>query len=242
MPSVLAYHRPGSLDEASTLLAGSNRRALAGGTLVVPASRRAVDVGVELVDLQALGLDTVAARGEHLALGAMTRLGDLATDERVPALLADLCRRELPSALRNQATIGGTVGAAESDSVLLAGLLVHRADVERHGAPAASLAEALAGAGDRGIVTTVTVEVAGRGTIAATGRTPADVPIVAAVARELSGTVTVALTGVADTPVLVDPGDPTAGLTPTSDFRGSADYRLHLASVLTERAVQEVTR
>ena len=49
------------------------------------------------------------------------------------------------------------------------------------------------------------------------------------------GVTTVALTGVASTPVLIDPGDPTSGLEPLGDFRGSADYRLHLASVLTDR-------
>ena len=46
--------------------------------------------------------------------------------------LRDLAKRELPSALRNQATIGGTVALGEPTSVLVAGLLVHGADVVLH--------------------------------------------------------------------------------------------------------------
>ena len=109
MPSVLAYYRPGSLDEAATLLAGPNRRAIGGGTVVVPDARVAREEGVEVVDLQALGLNVIEADGDAVALGAMVRLGDLAGDGAVPALIRDLAKRELPSALRNQATVGGTV-------------------------------------------------------------------------------------------------------------------------------------
>jgi carbon-monoxide dehydrogenase medium subunit len=240
MPSVLAYHRPGSLDEAATLLAGPNRRAIGGGTIAVPDARIARDRGVEVVDLQALGLDDVDADGNSLTLGAMVRLGDLATDDRVPVLLADLARRELPSALRNQATVGGTVAMADWESVLTAGLLVHAASVSLHDIGAVPLAALLAeGVGQR-IITTVTVQAGGVGAIAATGRTPADVPIVAAVARAADDGVRVALTGVAAVPVLVDTDDPTAGLSPAGDFRGSADYRLHLAATLTQRAIKAV--
>ncbi len=240
MPSVLAYHRPGSLDEAATLLAEPNRRAIGGGTVAVPDARIARDVGVEVVDLQALGLDSLSSDGARLAMGAMVRLGDLMADPATPALLADLARRELPSALRNQATVGGTVALGEADSVLLAGLLVHDATVAVHGAETQALADLLAAGLGSGIVTSVSVETSGTGAIAATGRTPADVPIVSAVARAADTSVVVALTGVADHPVLVDPADPTAGLQPAGDFRGSADYRLHLAATLTARAVQEV--
>jgi len=240
VPSVLAYHRPGNLDEASTLLAGDNRRALGGGTVVVPDSRVQRDVGVELVDLQALGLDGIESDGDRVVMGAMVRLGELTTHELAPALLRDLARRELPSALRNQATIGGTVALAESSSVLLAGLLVHDAQVMLHGSTGRQLDDVLASGLDGGIITAVSIDSTGHGAIAATGRTPADEPIVAAVARTGADGVRLVLTGVAPTPIQVDPADPTAGLSPIGDFRGSVDYRLHLAAVLSARVVEEV--
>lgn len=244
MPSVLAYHRPRSLDDAWALLSNSGHSLLAGGTLIVPAARKPSDEGVTLIDLQALGLDTLQTDGNRLNLGAMVRLGDLVSDRHVPQLIADLCRRELPSTLRNAATIGGTVGAAglatARDSVLLAGLLVHDAAVALHGAADRSLADYL-DTQPVGIVTTVSVETEGEGFIAVTGRTPADVPIVAAIGRRMPTGIRLALTGVAAVPLLVDPADPTAGLTPPADFRGSADYRLHLASTLAARVVQELS-
>lgn len=244
MPSVLAYHRPGSLDEATTLLAGPNRRALGGGTVVVPTARRERGDGIEVVDLQGLDLGGVAADGDRLELGAMVRLGDLAGDDRIPALLRDLARRELPSALRNQATVGGTVALGEADSVLLAGLLVHDARVALHGQEPIALGQSLAECVGQRLVTSVSVAVDGQGAIAATGRTPADVPIVAAVARRTGdgSQVRLALTGVGPYPLEVDPADPTAGLAPTGDFRGSADYRIHLAGVLSARVLEELGR
>ncbi|MFN3215424.1 MAG: FAD binding domain-containing protein [Acidimicrobiales bacterium] len=243
MPSVLAYHRPGSLDEATTLLAGPNRRALGGGTVVVPAARRDRGDGIEVVDLQGLDLAGVAVDGDRLDIGAMVRLGDLVTDDRIPALLRDLARRELPSALRNQATVGGTVALGEADSVLLAGLIVHDARVALHGQDSIAVGQSLAECVGQRLVTSISVAVDGHGAIAATGRTPADVPIVAAVARRSADDqVRLALTGVGPYPVEVDPADPTAGLAPTGDFRGSADYRIHLAGVLSARVLEELGR
>jgi carbon-monoxide dehydrogenase medium subunit len=43
-----------------------------------------------------------------------------------------------------------------------------------------------------------------------------------------------ALFGVAATPVLADPGDPTRGLQPSADLEASTEFRLHLVRVLTE--------
>jgi carbon-monoxide dehydrogenase medium subunit len=247
MPSVVAYHRPTSLKEATALLARPGCRALAGGTVVVPDARTVRPVGVELVDLQDLGLEQVEAIGGVLTLGAMVRLGDLANHPAAPPLLAELALRELPSTMRYQATVGGTVAQAGPDSLLFAGLLVHEATVTFVGPGGTQQTVALAslpasGAGPGPcLITAVTVAGTGTGAVAATGRTPADDPIVAAVAsRGPDGQLHLALTGVAPHPLLVDPDDPTGGLDPPGDFRGSVPYRLHLARVLSTRALAQL--
>ena len=75
-----------------------------------------------------------------------------------------------------------------------------------------------------------------------TERTPADTPIVLVVGRRNgSGRVGLAATGVADTPVRLDALD-LDGLEPPSDFRGSSDYRRHLAKVLTARGDDQARR
>jgi len=239
MSGILAYHRPTSLDEAVHLLTESNRSILAGGTEIVARARANRSAPVELVDLQALELDEISDADGRVRLGAMTRLDDVTTDGRVGDLLADLARRELPSAMRNQATVGGTVATASPDSVLLAGLLVHDARVELHDGSSLSLDQVLANGPGGAIIVAVDIDPSGTGTITATGRTPADEPIVAAVARFTSAGIRLALTGVAPTVIEVDPTDPTSGLEPPSDFRGSSIYRLNLAATLARRAIEE---
>ena len=230
MAKALAYHRPDTTEEALELLAGANRVVLAGGTRLNDRTRGLPgdppEDEVEVVDIQALGLDGIqAADGGRLTIGATPTLQALVDDDRVPPLLRELARAELPNTLRNTATIGGTFTAADGDSPLHAGLLVHGAEAERNGP----------------LVTALVLSTDGSGSWARTGRTPADTPIVAAVARRhTDGATHLALTGVADTPVLVDPDDPTAGLDPPGDFRGSTAYRLELARILSRRALEGV--
>lgn len=243
MPLVAAYYRPDSLQEALSLLAQSNRIPLAGGT-VVNADREAT--GVEVVDLQALDLNHIEADGNRVRIGATTTLAAMADHAAIAAWLQIISRAEAPSTLRTLATVGGTIVGASNESLLLAALLVCDAVVEVTGpnSPATveirPLADVLSAGMDAGaLLTAVTVDVSGHGGQAITGRTPADVPIVGAVARIGSeGETTLALTGVAATPILIDPSDPGAGLSPPADFRGSSEYRLHLARILSARAVK----
>lgn len=239
MAQVAAYHRPDGLDQALELLASPGRVALGGGT-VLNADRE--PPAVEVVDLQALGLDRIDGDGSRLSLGAMVTLDRVADEPAVPSWLQDLARAELPSTLRTLATVGGTVAAGGPESALLAGLLAAGARVELAGGEPCPLADLLVdGLPDGALVTGISVDGTGTAGIATTGRTPADVPIVAAIAhRGADGTVAVALTGVAGTPVLVDPADPAAGLDPPGDFRGSPAYRRHLATVLTARALEAI--
>lgn len=239
MPLIAAYHRPTNLDEALSLLTETNRVVLAGGT-VINADRAPSDL--EVVDLQSLGLDGIVADGARLRLGAMTTLASVMDSDLVPAWLRTIARSAEPSTLRTLATVGGAIATGSSESVFVAALLVADARVELAGADDRPLAEILAvGVPAGAMITAVTIDPLGTGTLASTARTPADVPIVAAVAREANGRVTLALTGVASHPVLVAPSDPSAGLAPPADFRGTAEYRIELARILGARAVEVLT-
>lgn len=245
MPLVTAYYRPTTLDEALELLRSPRRVVLAGGT-TLNADREPSDL--EAVDLQALGLDAIAAVGAgRVRVGATATLDAVRRCDELPDSLRELARAEQPSTLRTLATVGGLVAKGSPESLLLAALLAHDATVEMLGAGEAaasdkSLAELLGSGLDAGdLITAVTVSTAGRTATARTGRTPADVPIVAAYGRRGAGAAAVALTGVADHPVLVDASDPTAGLDPAGDFRGSRDYRLHLARTLVARVTKELS-
>jgi len=227
------------------LLAAPQRVPLGGGTKL-NADRLRSDQ--EAVDLQALGLGGISDACEGwVRVGATTTLDELRCSGLLPAALRDLARAEQPSTLRTLATVGGLVATAPGESVLLAALLVHNASVEVADPSADSLqitalADLCAASVPLGcLITALTLDVAGSTALAVTGRTPADVPIVAAYGRSSSEAVTLALTGVADHPVLVDPLDPTAGLEPVADFRGSSAYRLHLAATLSARVMSELS-
>jgi carbon-monoxide dehydrogenase medium subunit len=241
MSSIRAYHRPATLEEALALVSHADLDAtlLAGGTVL---NAQPDEDPIDVVDLQALGLDEIIASGDRLEIGAMTRLQALADNHLVPALLRELAVREAPSTLRSAATMGGTVGAADPESELLAGLLAFDATiniVHSIGSETMALDALLA---DRtrlglGIITSVSIAVDGDAAAERTARTPADRPIVLAVGRRTgSRIVRLALTGVATTPVLVEPGA-IAALDPPADFRGSVAYRRQLAIVLAGRVL-----
>lgn len=243
MPLMTAYHRPTTVGTALELLSEPHRVALAGGTLL-NADRE--PSRLEAVDLQALGLKEIEAAGEQVRLGAMATLDEMSQSSLLPEWLRALARAEAPSTLRTLATVGGLVARRRSDSLLLAALLVHRGRVALAGPDGAGENEAdlarILGEGvpAGALIIAVTIDPTGAAAVAATGRTPADVPIVAAYGRRTGGTVTVALTGVAPVPVLADDADPAAGLAPEGDFRGSAEYRLELARVLARRVTGEL--
>ncbi|MFQ5409451.1 MAG: FAD binding domain-containing protein [Anaerolineales bacterium] len=245
MQLIRAVHRPDNLDAAVQLLARPDvhTAALAGGTSIVPQTEAGIE---ELVDLQAVGLDAISRTTGGLAIGATVRVQSLVEDERVPDVLRAVARQEGPNTFRNVGTVGGAVVAADWQSVMLAALLALQAEVNIRNAAGErrlQLSEFLSeprGALDRGVLTEIAIQTGGTMAVDQVARTPADTPIVGAVARRTeNGAVLLALSGVAVTPMLVDP-DQVAQLDPPGDFRGSGEYRREMAVVLSRRVLEQI--
>jgi CO/xanthine dehydrogenase FAD-binding subunit len=215
---------------------------LAGGTSVNASES---SQPVEMIDLQALGFDEIGAEGSVLNVGAMARLSALATHPGVPELLRELALREEPNTLRNAATVGGTLAIGNPDSELLAGFLVFEGQVtlaKDGGATArVDLSELLADRSvlEGSVIVALKLQTDGVAAAARTGRTPSDTSIVAAAGRRAEGGIRLAVTGMATTPVLVEP-EAVGGLNPSGDFRGSSEYRRHLAQTLTRRVMEQL--
>lgn len=240
MATVTAYWRPSSVAQALELLERPGAVVLGGGTQL-NAGRR--DEPVEVVDLQALHLDGIGAdSGESVQIGAMVTLQQLVDSDHLPGVVREAARRERPSTLRAQATIGGCIASGDAESELLATLLVFDAVVQVDGpdgtehVPLDVLCTGLPVAAGR-MVTAVTIQTGGAAATVRTARTPADRAIVACVARQAPDGRRIALSGVAATPVLVETA---AGLDPVGDFRGSSEYRRALAATLLARAVEAI--
>lgn len=235
MANVLNYHRPTTLHAALALLQRSQpTQVLGGGSHLVPSL---TGDPTDVVDLQSLGLRGIGEDGAMLTVGSMSTFADLGACVQLPAGVRDLALREAPSTLRTLATVGGLVASGDADSELLAAFLVMSATVTVVGADgrrSAPLAEVLvSGVANGEIIVAVTLDPSMTVISARTVRTGMDRAIVAVVgARTPDGTLRLAVTGAASTPVMMT--DPTV-LKPSSDFRGSAEYRLRLAAVLGAR-------
>ncbi len=238
------YHKPTSVLEALALLARTdvNLVPLAGGTRLVGALETRTAPGVDgVVDLGGLPLHTIRTAVvdgvPYLSIGALATLTGVCEHGGAAALASGLlvqaAQGEGPVNLRNQATVGGVVAAAEPDSEFYAALLALGARVVTVSAAGETVTTLADLATIDGLVTAVLLdEAVETGAIARVARTPADRPIVAAVAVRHGASPRVALCGVAARPVLDG-----APLDPPDDYKGSAAYRRSMVAVLKQRAL-----
>lgn len=240
---ITEYHRPSTLEQALHIAASPGAVVVAGGTWV----NAHPDPGRSIaVDLQALDLGGIEAPADTAWIGAMTTLQELVDSPAVPDTLRELARREAPRTFRNMATIGGTIGAGDPESQLLAGLLAYEARVvaARPGPQATfDLDELLGNPRTLGtaIMTSIAIPTGGAAASVRTARTPADTPIVTVVGRRHEDRTVLAMTGVAHRPMVVDPLR-IDDLRPPADFRGSSAYRRHLAATLGARVLDSLDR
>ncbi|KQP05549.1 xanthine dehydrogenase family protein subunit M [Methylobacterium sp. Leaf93] len=108
------YERPSSPAEAAAAVARTpNAKFIAGGTNLLDLMKLQIETPAHLVDVNALGLDTIEATPEGgLRVGALVRNTDLAADARVRKNYGVLSRALLAGAsgqLRNKATTAGNL-------------------------------------------------------------------------------------------------------------------------------------
>lgn len=227
---ITTYHRPKSLDEALTLLTQTDRVPLGGGTLL---SKPTTDP-VEVVDLQAIGLNTIKKQGNNLEIGATVTLQQLLESEHCPEALRTALKLEAPLNIRNSASVAGTLVAADGRSTFATGLLALDAksevksiepfelvEMETESRPLKanvevfSLGEFLLVRAERlkgKLITAITIPLNTKLSFEYVSRTPADKPIVcAAVAQWNSGRTRLALGGYGKSPLLAMDGTESDG-------------------------------
>jgi carbon-monoxide dehydrogenase medium subunit len=139
IPGAFDYHSPTSLDEALSLLKqhSGDAKILAGGQSLIPAMRFRLAVPSILIDINRLNdLRYVEERGDHLAIGAMTRehsLEDSAVVQSSYPLLHDTAAVIADPLVRNQATVGGNIAHADPANDHPATMLAYNATVVAKG-------------------------------------------------------------------------------------------------------------
>jgi carbon-monoxide dehydrogenase medium subunit len=139
IPGSFEYHVPQTLDEAVALLArlGESAKILAGGQSLLPAMRFRLASPEVLVDINRLrDLSYVEERGDHLAIGALTREHQLEESPLVARsypLLLDTARVVADPLVRNRATVGGNLAHADPANDHPATMLAYDATIVARG-------------------------------------------------------------------------------------------------------------
>lgn len=139
IPGAFDYHSPRSLDEALSLLQqhAGDAKILAGGQSLIPAMRFRLAMPSILIDINRLDdLRYVEERGDHLAIGAMTRehaLEDSPVVRSSYSLLHDTALVIADPLVRNQATVGGNIAHADPANDHPATMLAYDATVVAKG-------------------------------------------------------------------------------------------------------------
>jgi carbon-monoxide dehydrogenase medium subunit len=266
IPAPFEYEVAESVEHAIELLgSGDDAKLLAGGHSLLPLMTLRFSRPSLLVDVGRLPLDYVREDGDEIAIGALTRHYELATDPLlaahcpiVPRAAAQIGDRHV----RHRGTIGGSVAhadpAGDLPSVLLAldaTLVAQGPEGERQIAAADFFRGVFETAlGPQDVLTEVRVPKVAGGAYVKFVRRAQDWATVG-VAAVRDGSVRVALTHMAPTPVrargvedAIGAGaDAEAaaeradeGTEPGSDVMASADYRRHLARVLVRRALEDL--
>ncbi len=244
-PAPFEYHAPASVEEACTLLGAlEDAKVLAGGQSLVPLLNFRLSRPAHLVDINRItNLDRIRERDGGVAVQALTRQSDVEDSElvaRVCPLLGAAVRLVAHRVIRNRGTVCGSLAHADPASELPAVLLAlggHVVARSMRGARIIPASRLFTSVMETTLAPDELLEEAwfpastGKHAIVEESRRHGDFALAGAVRYGDR----LALFGVAPTPVLADPKDPTRDLRPSGDLEATPEFRLHLVRVLTER-------
>ena len=253
MMTIREYKRAESLEEAWQLNQKRPNRVLGG---MIWLKMENINVGTA-IDLSGLGLDTIEETDDGFSIGA---LGTLRQLELHPGLAAytdgavrESVRHIVGVQLRNLATVGGSIYSRFGFSDVLTMFLALNASVELYKGGVVPLAEYAQRPYDRDILVRVLVPNA-RFVYQSVRNSQTDFPVLTCAAAKLADGSIRAAIGARPGKAVLYTAAPEAGETAEkfaarfaaevkadikteSNLRGGAEYRRHLAGVLTKRAV-----
>jgi CO/xanthine dehydrogenase FAD-binding subunit len=257
MRMILEYHRPQTLTEALYLLAREEPHTIpiGGGSAI----DRSGGQPIAVVDLQALGLDTLQFQTSTLEMGAALTLQALleATKNRPETGLAALKQVLLQEAafnIRQIASVAGALVSSDGRSPFATAMLALDAVLQLEpGEEQVRIGEVLPLRKEklnRKLISKISLPTNARLAYETVARSPLDRPIVCAAAVIWpSGRTRLALGGFGEQPLLVLDGTEADGVelaassaySQAGDVWASAEYRSEIAGILARRAVLSIT-
>ena len=257
------YHRPKTLDEAVSALAGADDgKLMSGGQTILPTIKQRLASPSDVVDIGGLAeLSGITEEGGAIVIGAATKhaavAGNATVQAKIPAL-AHLAESIGDPQVRNCGTIGGSIANNDPAADYPAGLVGLGATVRTNKREIAAddfftgmFETAL---GDDEIITAVSFPVPEKAGYAKFPNPASRYAIVGVMASKGPAGVRVAVTGAGEGGVfrvsameqalggnfgaaaLDGASVPADGL--NSDLHASAEYRAHLVGVMAKRAVE----
>lgn len=255
MMTIREYKRAESLEEAWQLNQKRPNRVL-GGMIWIKMEN--INVGTA-IDLSGLGLDTIEETDDGFSIGAMVTLRQLELHPGLAAYTDGAVRESVCHIvgvqLRNLATVGGSIYSRFGFSDVLTMFLALNASVELYKGGVVPLAEYAQRPYDRDILVGVLVpKENARFVYQSVRNSQTDFPVLTCAAAKLADGSLRAAIGARPGKAVLYTAAPEAGETAEefavrfaaevkagikteSNLRGSAEYRRHLAGVLTKRAV-----
>ncbi len=267
IPAAFEYARATSVQQASDLLRqfGDEAKVLAGGHSLIPLMRLRFARPSALVDINPVQeLNYIVVEGGRLRVGAMARHVDLQTSDVVRQnlpILAEVAGEVGDNQVRNLGTIGGVIAHADSagDYPTIALMLDAEIVTNKRRFDARDFFKGLFTTPletDELVCEVVFPVASGPHKYIKFRRRLFDWAIVGAGAQRVNGGWRVGLTNCGPTGVRCSAVEQALasgatveeaaqhasdGLSPSADLRASPEYKLHLARVLTRRAIEQAS-
>ena len=245
---ITTYHRPKTLPEALALVKKENVYPLGGGIQLSQFS----DDEYEVVDLQALALNDITAKGSVLEIGATATLQELLETPDLPEALQKAIQHEAALNTRNSATVVGTLVASDGRSPFATMMMGLDADVtitSEDGETTTKLGDLLPLRDEileGKLITKISIPINQNAKYEYVARTPADKPIVcAALSQWPGGRTRLVFGGWGTCPSLAMDGKGINGVEEAAknathdaaDEWASAEYRMDVAVTLAKRCL-----